>query len=293
MLSGLVFNPMRIGGRRAVGDERANVRPHLTCERERSMNEYLGLSTDAWKLLFAGLQAASVSFAVVFGAYQLRSIRRQRAALSLERMFAEWRTNLPAHRHIQTEMPLHEGSVEERAFALACEVQQLRASGDENAWSRLHRTLEIARETVHSLNDVGVFVERGVVDQRDFFNHFHPRVVELAYLLEPYTLLVSTARGARWGLRLRRLRIGAERYHRAARIHAHLDLTARGQVILAGRHSPRRTRLGEVALRRRLIPKRHETSEEEDRMMERLRSMLESTGDPALAPGELRRVLNV
>jgi hypothetical protein len=257
------------------------------------MGRYLGITAGTWSLIFAACQAAAVIFAVAFGTYQLRSISRQNRSNSLDRMLQEWRANLPVHREVLYRMPLDSGTVAERSLALARRIAIARSSKRKKAWNDLHEILEAARETVHMLNDLGTFVEQGVVNQVDFFSHFHVRIIELVYVLEPYILLVSTVRGSRWGFRLIRLRIAAELYHRASKVHSHLTLVVRGQIAVTGRNTPHRLRLSELRLRRHLIPTRYETASREDGDMETLSRMLEAMCDPALTPEALRNVLNV
>lgn len=234
-----------------------------------------------------------MSFAVLFGVYQLRDLRRQRASASLERMFEEWRSKIPSHMRIEASMPVELGAPADRAAGLARYVWDVSRDEECPEWKELRETLATAREVVHSLNDVGVFVERGVVEDRDFFSHFHVRVIELAYRLEPYALLVSCLRGTRWGFRIRRLRLAAERYHRLSKIHAHLSITVGDHVLVPGRSRRRRTRLSGCRLRGNFIPSKFATANDEDALMSQVLKMLAVSEERGLDLTVLREVMRV
>jgi hypothetical protein len=231
-------------------------------------SEYLGLSFDTWSFIFGGVQAIAVVFAVVFGTHQLRHLRRQRAWDSLGKMLEEWRASIPDQRDVIARMPIHQGECALRASQLAQHLLSLCRSGSKRDHEECVALLTSARETVHALNDVGAFVERGGVDQRDFFGQFHVRVLELAFLLEPFVVLISACRESRWGLRVRRLRIGAERYHRTYRIHRSLAPTLRGhRLIEAKPHDRAWSGLREIRLRWRLVPSKEKCMDPEDRLL--------------------------
>ncbi|MGH9194908.1 MAG: hypothetical protein ACRD1T_04115, partial [Acidimicrobiia bacterium] len=90
-----------------------------------------------------------------------------------------------------------------------------------------------AREMIERVNDLGSYVELGIIEERHFFSQFHLSIIQLVYLLEPYVLLRTTLRGgSRWGMRLRRLRVGAERYQRWNPLHRTATITLRGTMVL-------------------------------------------------------------
>jgi hypothetical protein len=257
------------------------------------MGVYLGMSPQAWSLIFDGLQAISITAGVAFGVYQLRDLQRQRRAASFEKMFGEWRENLPAQRKVLADMPMHNGTLPERAVALAQEIAKVRSSRNKNAWCGLSETLEVARDVVHSLNDLGAIVERGVVHQEDFFRQFHYRISELVYLLEPYVLLVSTVRNGRWGLRLIRLGIETERYHRSSKIDANLPLSVRNHVIVGTSSSSRISIASRIIPKHNYIPSRYETAEDVNALMREIERLLAAADDPDISLEVLRPLFNV
>lgn len=226
-----------------------------------------------WGDVFSGIQAGAVIVAVVFGLYELRQLRRQRDAASLEKLLEEWRSHLDAPTTAGVmKVPVDPGAPDERAVRLAVRILDAMDGPDSTEAQSLTAALASAGATVRRLNDLGAFVEAGSVAQRDFFGHSHIRVLELTHLLEPYVLLVSVCRGSRWGLRLRRLKAGALRYHYGSRIHRHLHVHVRGHLeIPPVPPSALPDTIAELRLRRRLIPSRKETYREEDSLMARIR----------------------
>lgn len=232
------------------------------------------MTSTSWPLIFDGVQTVAVLIGLIFGVHQLIDIRRRRYWESLDKMLQEWRSQLADHQEVLKRMPLHDGSVEVRAVELAKLFVDV--DGSSSQYEELVKTLASARDVVHGLNDLGAFVERGTVNQLDFFGHFHIRIIELVFLLEPLVVLVSACRESRWGLRLRRLRAGAERYHCSYGIHRSLNVKVRGRIVLMGTShpdlAPRWFRA--LQLRRSLIPTKEEFKDEEDRLMAGVRLML-------------------
>jgi hypothetical protein len=225
-----------------------------------------------WGNVFSGIQAGAVMLGVLFGLYELRQLRRQRAAASLEKLLEEWRSHLDAPTTAGVmNVPIDEGTPVERAVKLAIRILDAMDAPESAASRSLAAALASAGATVRRLNDLGAFVEGGSVAQRDFFGHAHIRVLELGHLLEPYVLLVSVCRGSRWGLRLRRLKEGALRYHYGSRIHRHLHVHVRDHLEL--QPVPMNAHpdvVAEFGLRRRLIPSRKEMYQDEDWVMARI-----------------------
>lgn len=234
------------------------------------------MTSESWSLIFDGVQAGAVVIALTFGVYELSDIRRRRYWESLDKMLQEWRSQLSAHQEVLKRMPLHDGSVEVRALELAKLFVAVGRSGSASDQEELAKTLCSARDVVHGLNDLGAFVERGTVNQLDFFGHFHIRITELVFLLEPFIVLVSACRESRWGLRLRRLRIGAERYHYAYHVHRALNVKVRGRIVIEGATEPDTLLpwVRDLQLRRRLIPTKEECKDEEDQLMAAVRLMV-------------------
>ena len=201
--------------------------------------EYLGVSKDALQLILqAGLlaiQAIGLGFLLLGAMRALHELRAANASAShrtLETMLKEWRSEdaVDARDRVLESMPLVVAdAVEEKVgqFASFCAAAE-DADG-------LDDTLAAARKTVHFLNDLGAYVENGVISQRLFLGHFHVRLIELTTLLEPYVLYVTGQRGTRWGIRLLRLKAMALAYHEAERKHRPLTIRLRGTPI----HVPR------------------------------------------------------
>lgn len=219
-----------------------------------SSPEYIGISSDGWSLLFSAAQTGAVVFGVIFGLAQLRDLRNQRARASLETMLEEWRRSAQDRDVVLAKLPMHQGSLDSRVIALANDILGHQGPG------HLTDVLSSARRVVDQLNDLGGFLERGSVSESDFFGHFHVRILELVYVLEPYILLVTVARGTRWGIRLRRLRTGAERYHLGSTVHRRRDVTVRGVTVLEGTDG-----MGHpYSAKGRLVPTKEEALPEDD-----------------------------
>jgi hypothetical protein len=218
------------------------IRRRLDDVREAVMPEYFGVSKDALQLILQGallaIQAVGLAFLVIGAMRALHELRSANAAAShrtLETMLKEWRSAeaVAARDRVLQHMPLIvEDGVEEKiaAFAMHCSTV-----GQTTAFTE---TLVAARQTVQFLNDLGAYVENGVVSQRLFLGHFHLRVIELTTLLEPYVLYVTGQRGTRWGIRLLRLKAMGLAYHEANEKHRPLSISLRGSVLYTPRRNP-------------------------------------------------------
>ena len=243
------------------------------------MIRYFGISSTAWLVIFGAVSAASVSLGVTVGVSQLRSIRRQRASESLERLFEQWRQLSGDSRFLIHKMPSLSGAnIVDRALNLAHYISEAEQGGKRRK-NELLKLIATLRKLTRSLNDLGVFIERGVVVQEDFFRNYHTRLLEIVYLVEPFALLVSAASNKRWGLRLGRLRLAAEEFHRASALDAGNDVAVRGVVVLSG--VPKRVQrpVWNQIRKRSFIPSSMKTKESVETAIKELRDLLIMEGD--------------
>lgn len=195
---------------------------------------YLGLSKDAWDFIFGAFNALVVVVGAPFAVQTLRHSLRQRQNESLTKLLEEYRSVefRNSVRHTISRFPVFEGTVADRVSAFV-------------EYGRLHlnkHDLEEARAVVHKLNDVGAFIDRNGVLESDFYGHTFPRLIELSARLEPLVLAVSAARGFRWGMRIRRMGIGARAYYRASKLHRLRPFRIDDLIVVPeGRDSWRRT----------------------------------------------------
>jgi hypothetical protein len=204
-------------------------------------------------------------------------------------MFVSWRSLGGQQRILSKLMPRLHGDVVERASELAHLVVQADSTGGGTA-QEMANLIQVARDVARNINDLGVLVEHGIVRQRDFFRNYHQRIIELAYLLEPLALLISVSSGNRWGFRLNRLRIAAERYHYQSEIDAHRTLNVDGTVVLIGRPRPLPRVNRYLPHRRSFIPRSTETRRRDEAVMSALDVKL-FTG-AQLTKERLRQLLN-
>ena len=210
-------------------------------------------------MLFGAVQTCAVVFGLAFGVAQLRDLGRQRGQASLEVMLEEWRRSYEERDLVLDKMPCHSGTVPGRTAEFARVV----CSMDHDDLG-MQRILVAARRVVHEINDLGGFLERGLVSERDVFGHLHVRIIELVYLLEPYFLAATVCRGTRWGIRLRRMRTGAERYHQRNPVHRHRTITVRGVVLLEASGEPGLLERLRRVRQKRLIPSKDAALEDDD-----------------------------
>lgn len=229
--------------------------------------EYLGVSADGWAVVFDAVRTIAIVTGLAFGAYQLQELRRQRTVSSMEKMLEEWRSDAQCRDRVLRLMPLSESADDvARTVDLAANLLAQQHVSPSMGATSLGDALRAARLTVRQLNDLGAYLEHRGVSERAFFGHFHVRILELEYLLRPYYLLVSALRGNRWGFRLRRLAIGAARYHRSERVHADMRVAVRGRIILDSseeqqRHGWRRAKVS------RLLPPKEDLKQQDDDLL--------------------------
>lgn len=197
-------------------------------------SNYAGISYEAWSLLFGCIQTAAVFTALVFGISQLRIVQRQRSAESLSSMHTEWREIESEAMYLLYDVPAFPGSLDDRASQLvdwlASSTRPSSSSPDRQ--QQCDKYLEYAPLVINALSNLSAYLENSALRERDLFSQMHTRLMEIFYALEPYILLVSYSRQSRWGLRVRRLGIGAARYHIRSRIQVEYGLSLRGVNIL-------------------------------------------------------------
>lgn len=230
---------------------------------------YLGISATGWLVLSGAVQGLALTIGVAFGLAQVRALRRQKTNDSLEILLREWRRSANDRDHVLLKFPFYSGTIDERIVALPRCV--IATNGPEEAFSE---TLAAGRRVVHALNDLGGYLERGAVSEDDFFGHFHIRIVELVSLMEPYLLLVSACRRNRWGLRLRRLRTGAVRYHRRSVVHHTFDVQVRDMTVLTGSAELARRSLVDLVWRSRMMPTKEQSADDDTYAISRARGAL-------------------
>lgn len=198
---------------------------------------YLGLTKDQWDLIFGAVNALVIVLGLPFALRTFQQSVRQRMNESLTKLLDEYRgvEFRDSVRAVIAAFPLFTGTIDER-------IEQFVEYGRENL-ERDHM-LE-ARNVVHKLNDIGAFVEQGGVREQDFFGQTFPRVLEIASRLEPLVLCLSCLGTFRWGMRLRRLRLGATRYVKQSPIHSTRDIVIDGHVLVPKGRSPWRRRIYE------------------------------------------------
>lgn len=113
------------------------------------------------------------------------------------------------------------------------------------------------------MNDLGAFVDRDGVREADFYGHTYPRLIELSARLEPLVLAVSASRGFRWGMRIRRMGVGARAYYAQSRLHSGQSFTIDSVVIVAAGRTNWLTRQWQRA---RLLAGRHAYTPTAERM---------------------------
>lgn len=173
---------------------------------------YLGLSKDAWDLLFKAVTLGVLLIGVPITLHTLRQSVLQKLNDSLSKLLEEYRGKefRDSVRNTIEKFPIFEGPIEQK-------VEQFLSYGSSNLRPS---DIQDARAVVHKLNDIGAFIERRAVRESDFYGHTYPRLIELSARLEPLILAVSASSGFRWGMRIRRLDRGAKRYYSASKIHS-------------------------------------------------------------------------
>lgn len=197
--------------------------------------QYAGISHETWGLVFSATQTAVVAVALLFGLSQLNIIQRQRNAESLASMHAEWRSIESEAMLILHEVPTFSGELDERAVELTAWIARCTdADSPPPEQERLlcAQFLEYAPLVVNALSNLCAYLDRSALRERDLLSQMSTRILEVHYILEPYLLLVSFCRKSRWGLRVRRLGIGAVRYYSRSRFQAVRGFDVRGVNVL-------------------------------------------------------------
>jgi hypothetical protein len=225
---------------------------------------YFGLDAEAWQLIFGAVQTLAVAIGVPYGIYQLLELRKERSMTSLEKMLDEWREDRAIRDIVVTGFPLGgEGTAPVRAGRILEWMHGLRrVDGAKPVPADVTTLLSNARLVVNKLNDLGSYVELGLVAESRFFPHVHYAIIRLTYVLEPYVLLRTALKGGnRWGMRLRRLRTAAERYHRRSPFHRRSAIRVRRVMVFTP--APKVSLLDRVPWRR-LMPRQRFCRKEEE-----------------------------
>lgn len=171
------------------------------------------MSSASWIAIFDGISTATVSAGVVVAIRQLVATKNGRLARSLNQLLEEFQKFADLEKYIYSNFPITiDKDLIVRTSSLSRQVIEAKNKGC-NEWDVMNSLLRDAFRLVCKLNDLGTLVENGAVRQRDFFQNHHQRLIPIAYILEPFTILVSAVTGDRWGLRIGRLRKAAEVFH--------------------------------------------------------------------------------
>lgn len=136
------------------------------------------------------------------GVASLASARRARRSASLLRVLTELENDqfTANTRIVIGAFPAKEGTLEERVRALV----RVKLTEEQ---------VQSARIVVERLNDMVHQMELNLFRERELLRTAHPRIIDVAYRLEPFVMIVSAQRGQAWGMRVRRLLVGAIRYY--------------------------------------------------------------------------------
>ncbi|MEO6533168.1 MAG: hypothetical protein ABIO06_06300 [Pseudolysinimonas sp.] len=136
------------------------------------------------------------------GVLSLASARRARRSASLLRVLTELENDqfTANTRIVIGAFPAKEGTLGDRVRALV--LVEL-----------TEEQVQSARVVVEHLSDMVHQMELNLFRERELFRTAHPRIIDVAYRLEPFVMVVSAQRGQSWGLRVRRLLVGAIRYY--------------------------------------------------------------------------------
>jgi hypothetical protein len=111
---------------------------------------------------------------------------------------------------------------------------------------------QAAEKLVNRLNNIGQLIDTRVVDERDLHGQTHPTVIVLAARLDPFILARSAHKGYRWGMRIRRLGVGASNYWRMSKLHGAEPFKRNGVVLVPATPHPWR-QLGLIAFKARIF----------------------------------------
>jgi hypothetical protein len=191
---------------------------------------YFGFEKDQWDLIFSSISTLAVIIAAPLGWRAIRESMHQKMNDSLTTLLTEYRSESFRNsvRNVMVKFPVFEGSYTERVALFV-----------DYAFENLKiEDLEDARSVVHRLNDLGAYVDQGGVRESDFYGQTFPRLIEMCARLEPLILAVSAQGSFRWGMRIRRLRVGASAYVKSSRAHSTRDVKVDGKVIVPSGRSP-------------------------------------------------------
>ncbi len=166
------------------------------------------LKPDVYQFWFGLIQVVVLIGGVIAGIISIRSVLRTRRSESLLRVLtelqdAEFTANAKT---VIDAFPARGGSLEMRVEA----VLATQLSSDE---------VRSARVVVECLNDMVHEMELNLFRERELLRTAHPRIVDLAYRLEPFVMVVSAQRAHAWGWRVRRLLVGARRYYQRSPVY--------------------------------------------------------------------------
>ncbi len=85
---------------------------------------------------------------------------------------------------------------------------------------------------MNKFNDIATLIEYGTVREAHFFEYAFPRIVTLTSRLDPFILLETARRDQRWGMRVRRVRWGAEQCYRMSWLYRAKACIADGVVLV-------------------------------------------------------------
>lgn len=232
----------------------------------------MGANQASWSVLFDAVQAVAVVVGIPFAIAQLRELNRGRRRSSLETMLPFWERSGRARGIVLKQMPIYEGSPSERTLKFAKDLMTLVPARDVGFMG----AVRAARVVINNLNDLGGFVERGSVHEDDFFGHFHISLVKLIYKVEPYILLENACLESRWGLRLLRIRSGAEAFNRREAIHHKRRIVLDGVTLVQATDRPVRQR--HWLRPSRLIPRKEEAAALDDQLVNAVKFTLRDAG---------------
>lgn len=162
----------------------------------------------AWSSAAAGLGGLAVAG---FGIPQLISLGRQQRAASLLRVIEELRDEnyQQCAKVVNESFPIPSGET------VAAQVEAFLSA----AQSFPPEVFEAAEQLINRLNNIAQMIDSRVVSEPDLHGQTHPTVILLSARLDPFILARSACEGYRWGMRIRRLGVGAKRYWRLSPLH--------------------------------------------------------------------------
>lgn len=183
-----------------------------------------GITLLALSQMFGIVSAASVIVTVPVAIVSLLRVVQQRRSESLLRVIGELRDDefRALARTVYTHFPVpRERDLPER---LVSYIQDRHELSEE--------AIDSAIQLVNRLNNIAALIEQGAVRERDLHGQTHPRVIELATRLDAFILVRSAELGYRWGMRVRRLGLGASNYYRTSPLHRDHALKCSGIILV-------------------------------------------------------------